>query len=402
MMKRSVLSLRAAHVSALIEGARDVSPVSGLTHNFYRYPARFSPRFVRAAIQAFTERGDLVIDPFMGGGTTLVEALALGRLAVGADISSLAAFVSEVKTTLYSEREFAALERWAGGVHDKINIHLASRPFGGNAGPGRPKHLDGALTWRLRKAIEQALRATRRLESTALEGFARCAILRTAQWALDGRKTFPSIEEFRTSLQGHTLEMVASARELRACVSHLSGGGSASVQCLHRTSAGLETDPRVRHLAAPKLIVTSPPYPGIHVLYHRWQVGGGKETPAPFWIANRLDGSGEAYYTMGYRQAKDLKTYFDNLRSSLQSVVRLCKSDTMIVQVVAFSDPKWQLPAYLAIAKELGLREELLSDLCTHDDGRLWRTVPNRKWYANRRGRTHASNEVVLFHRPMS
>src|SRR5207244_2812370 len=63
MTMRSVLSLRADHVSALIEGARDASPVSGLTHNFYRYPARFSPRFVRAAIQAFTKPGDLVIDP---------------------------------------------------------------------------------------------------------------------------------------------------------------------------------------------------------------------------------------------------------------------------------------------------------------------------------------------------
>jgi hypothetical protein len=102
---------------------------------------------------------------------------------------------------------------------------------------------------------------------------------------------------------------------------------------------------------------------------------------------------------MGDRQAKDLKIYFDNLRSSLQSVVRLCKSDTMIVQVVAFSDPSWQLPSYLAIAEEVGLLEQLLPDLRTHGDGRLWRTVPNRKWYANRRGRTHASNEVVLFHR---
>jgi DNA modification methylase len=65
--------------SALIEAARDTKPVSGLTHNYYRYPARFSPRFVRAAIEAFTAPGNVVLDPFVGGGTTLVEALALGR-----------------------------------------------------------------------------------------------------------------------------------------------------------------------------------------------------------------------------------------------------------------------------------------------------------------------------------
>ena len=77
----------------LIEAAHDKSRVSGLTRNFYRYPARFSPKFVRAAIEIFSKPGDLVLDPFMGGGTTVVEALALGRKAIGTDISSLAVFV---------------------------------------------------------------------------------------------------------------------------------------------------------------------------------------------------------------------------------------------------------------------------------------------------------------------
>ena len=50
--------------------------VSGLTHDFYRYPARFSPLFARSAIELFTEPGDTVLDPFAGSGTSLVEALA--------------------------------------------------------------------------------------------------------------------------------------------------------------------------------------------------------------------------------------------------------------------------------------------------------------------------------------
>jgi hypothetical protein len=68
-------------------------PVSGLTHNFYKYPARFSPSFVRQVILSFSSPGDLVFDPFMGGGTTLVEARALGRRAAGPDISSLDVFL---------------------------------------------------------------------------------------------------------------------------------------------------------------------------------------------------------------------------------------------------------------------------------------------------------------------
>ena len=82
----------------LIAGARDTEPVRGLTHDFYRYPPRFSPAFARAAIEAFTRPGDMVLDPFVGAGTTLVEALALGRDAIGIDISQLAEFVATAKT----------------------------------------------------------------------------------------------------------------------------------------------------------------------------------------------------------------------------------------------------------------------------------------------------------------
>lgn len=66
----------------IVSAARSAAPVSGLTHGFYRYPARFSPIFVRAAIEAYSEPGDWVTDPFAGGGTLLVEAMALGRLCL--------------------------------------------------------------------------------------------------------------------------------------------------------------------------------------------------------------------------------------------------------------------------------------------------------------------------------
>src|SRR6266446_10428935 len=89
----------------LIAAARECEPVRGLTHGFYKYPARFSPSFARAAIETFTQPADLVLDNHVGGGTTLVEALALGRDAIGVDISPLAEFVATVKTTIFDEME---------------------------------------------------------------------------------------------------------------------------------------------------------------------------------------------------------------------------------------------------------------------------------------------------------
>jgi DNA modification methylase len=109
---RSTLDIGAEAERSLIAGARSLQPVQGLTHGFYKYPARFSPCFARAAIEAFTEPGDWVLDNHVGGGTTLVEALALGRHSAGSDISALAEFVAKTKTTLLTDAELARLERW--------------------------------------------------------------------------------------------------------------------------------------------------------------------------------------------------------------------------------------------------------------------------------------------------
>src|SRR5215208_6671107 len=97
----------------LRRAALDQSPVSGLTHRFYRYPARFSPVFARTVIECLSLPGDLVLDPYMGGGTTVVEALVSGRRAVGNDINSLGVFLARVKTTPLAVAEREALCDWA-------------------------------------------------------------------------------------------------------------------------------------------------------------------------------------------------------------------------------------------------------------------------------------------------
>jgi len=137
----------------------------------------------------------------------------------------------------------------------------------------------------------------------------------------------------------------------------------------------------------------------VHVLYHRWQVDGRKEAPMPFLIANKLDGAGSSYYTMGDRKYPELKTYFGNIRATMSSVGALADARTVIVQMVAFSEPTWQLPRYLETLEEAGLREIFLPALKRQGDGRLWRSVPNRRWYNDQRGEGPASQEVVLIHR---
>ena len=138
------------------------------------------------------------------------------------------------------------------------------------------------------------------------------------------------------------------------------------------------------------LVVTSPPYPGIHVLYHRWQTGGGKETAAPFWIAAATDGKGESHYTMGGRRNP---RYFERLSVRMLAIRKVMRSGALLIQVVGFSRPAVQLGRYLETMQTNGFTETPQLE-----GTRIWRDVPRRRWYAARRREAPAAREVVLVH----
>ena len=81
----------------------------GLTHNVHRYSGKFIPQIAERAISLLTQPGELVIDPYCGSGTTLLEAALLGRRAVGIDLNPLAVLVARVKTTPIETRPLNAL-----------------------------------------------------------------------------------------------------------------------------------------------------------------------------------------------------------------------------------------------------------------------------------------------------
>src|SRR6516225_6786452 len=58
------------------------------------YRACFKPQLPRFFIERLTKPGDLVYDPFMGRGTTPVEAALLGRIPVGNDANPLSAVMT--------------------------------------------------------------------------------------------------------------------------------------------------------------------------------------------------------------------------------------------------------------------------------------------------------------------
>ena len=57
------------------------------THNS-KYRGNWSPYIPRNLLLRYSQEGDLVLDQFAGGGTTLIEAKLLNRNIIGVDINS--------------------------------------------------------------------------------------------------------------------------------------------------------------------------------------------------------------------------------------------------------------------------------------------------------------------------
>ena len=61
------------------------------------YRGNWPPQLARNLILKFTQPGDLIIDAFAGGGTTLIESWLCNRRSVGVDVSKLALQVTKAK-----------------------------------------------------------------------------------------------------------------------------------------------------------------------------------------------------------------------------------------------------------------------------------------------------------------
>lgn len=374
-------------LARLRQAALDQSRVDGHTHQFYNYPARFSPRFAATAIQQFSSPGGLVLDPFVGGGTTIVEAIANGRRAVGSDLNSLAVFVANAKTTFLTEPQKALVHQWCRETIPHLTYNKILRPTATPC-PVRTRNLEGRSTRHLRKIIALALDHLPVDCNPPVDRFLRCSILKTAQWAFDGRLSIPTATQFRLRLQETTEAMLSQLSALRRTV----GPFVQDPFIIHDDAVNLFGHLPFRSGELADLVVTSPPYPGVHVLYHRWQIHGRRETPAPFWITASEDGKGASYYTLGGRHRRD-DAYFSQLVSVFKSVRTITRTGAFVVQVVGFNDPRHQLPRYLASMTQAGFEE-----VRALPHARIHRTVPGRRWHAALKGATPASREVILVH----
>jgi DNA modification methylase len=69
------------------------------SHNFHAFAAKFPPQLPRLFIEHLTSPLELVLDPMVGSGTTVVEAILAERRGIGYDIDHLALHLARIKTS---------------------------------------------------------------------------------------------------------------------------------------------------------------------------------------------------------------------------------------------------------------------------------------------------------------
>lgn len=99
-----------------------------ITHGYHRYPAKFIPQLAHRLIEEYTKEGDLIVDPFGGCGTTLVESKVMGRPSIAVDINPVAVLITTAKITPIDpgkiEKEFTILQKILGTYNENTKVSV--------------------------------------------------------------------------------------------------------------------------------------------------------------------------------------------------------------------------------------------------------------------------------------
>lgn len=305
------------------------------THDLHPWPAKFIPDIPAAAIEALTEPGDTVLDPFCGCGTTALEAVARRRKSVALDINPLAVLITDGKVNPPDPAERRMIAAWA----DKLRAVEADADLIERAPviPNREYWFDAEVTAQLvslRQEINALgishsflqtvfssliVKASRQESETR---YRRVDRPRTAEWVVVEfrRRIWRALKMAQELEPLATEQAVAEVADARALQDQVSEGSVA-------------------------LAVFSPPYPNAfdYHLYHRFRM---------FWLGfdPRVVKHDEIGAHLRYQPREDWERDMQRAVSQLYRVVRVGGHVAWVVgngvingEVVPSGDIFWEL-----------------------------------------------------------
>jgi excisionase family DNA binding protein len=301
-------------------------PTGSLTHGIHPYPAKFPPQIPARLIEILTRPGDVVLDPFCGSGTTLVEAIRLNRAAVGTDVNPIAVLVTEAKTARLDAIAEHALEGLEQTVESDVARErgeplLFSEPSA-ICRPASPPSIPNLERWFEAVAVREIGLLLRRID--ALQNELAEKVARAALSAILVRVSNQDSETRYTAKPnplgaGDVLtSFLRKLREVRGALIAFRD------TCRPHVARVLLVD--ARHLSAETAgmvdaVVTSPPYANAfdYHLYHRhrmYWLGYDPSTLRKLEIGSHLNYQ---------RQGDAIETYRRDMRSCLQSIAKILK-----------------------------------------------------------------------------
>jgi DNA modification methylase len=232
-------------------------------HRLHPYLGKFVPQLVEALLERHFARGALVLDPFAGSGTTLVQALESGCSATGVDVAAFNCLLMRVKTRRYEPflvehdlREALARFEAGEGAADRASAFVTAW-YAPGAAEDLLRYRSVVADYEHRDVLgvilARAARSARRTTHFDLD-FPRKPQL-DEYWCHKHRRTCKPVATARQFIRRYTLDTIARIKEF----GRLRGTGEALV--LHGDARTLELPGRYDG------VITSPPYPGL-IDYH--------------------------------------------------------------------------------------------------------------------------------------
>ena len=236
-------------------------PASDLTHSVHPYPARLLrqvPRFFLACRQ-LAEPGDLVLDPFCGSGTVLVEAAAAGLDAWGVDANPFARLLSEVKVKPLGTNELLmSLDRCIADAKRRRG-HCDAEVVNADLWFSLPvQSVLGRFAVATRRSTIEA--SHRRFLMLTLSLAADRLSLRDRRIPVPVRAKDATVRSAAQSTVGAWHELRAAGVWIAERIGSLAASSSGEVWVAGSDARTLLSTRRKLKLAAPRLIITSPPY----------------------------------------------------------------------------------------------------------------------------------------------
>ena len=228
-------------------------------HGFHTYPARMHPVTARRLIEQLSGPGSVLVDPFCGSGTVLVEGRLTGRRVIGVDANPLAIELAWLKTRSMGDSERSDLLEGA-----RATVAFAEKRRELRSGATKRYGAEDVSLFDPHVLLElDGLRAGLTRISTTGTQRALFLVLSSILVKVSRRPSDTAAHEApRRLASGFTIrlflkkteELVGASRNSRGWFRR--GPGSRFFESATRASSRGST------AARPNLIVTSPPYPG--------------------------------------------------------------------------------------------------------------------------------------------